>query len=886
MIGENELQRLEEDKKRTHNWKRWGPYLSERQWGTVREDYSEDGNAWRHFPFEHAHLRTYRWGEDGLLGFCDRQGRLCFSPAFWNGNDPIIKERLFGLTGEQGNHGEDNKELYYYLDSSPTHTYSKALYKYPHSEYPYKELIEENQRRGLDQPEYEILDTGAFNNSKSFDIQVEYAKASPDDILIQISITNLAPTPAKLTALPKLWFRNTWVWGCEHEGCSLKPTISRETENKLRIESDSLGTFYFEADVSSNGLPPKIALAENETSTKALYGTDNYTPYTKDSFHRWIVESDETAVMHEGSGTMAMVRYDLNLAPQETVSLRLRLYSKSDSPSHALGPSFDSALSGAKQQVEDFWQKLLSKDASPEEREIQRQAYAGLLWTKQFYHYSVHDWLKGDSSIAETPESRKNGRNHNWTHLFNRDVISMPDKWEYPWYAAWDTAFHMIPFAEIDPDFAKDQLILFLREWYMHPNGQIPAYEWALDDVNPPTHAWACWEVYAMGKRNGAPDIDFLKRVFTKLLLNFTWWVNRKDTQGNNLFGGGFLGLDNIGLFDRSKPLPGGAELQQADGTAWMAFYCTQMLSISLELAASDRTYSDVASKFFEHFMSIADASNHFADRGLWDDQDGFYYDEIVYPNGESKPLRLRSLVGLLPLIAALPLRQSTLDILPGFRKRMDWYLKNRKDITRQITAMSVSEDNSDRLLALPTKERLLRLLAYLFDEKEFLSPYGIRSLSKAYDAEPYRMNVDGQHHELRYRPGDSDTHLFGGNSNWRGPIWFPANYLIIQALDRYHDFYGDSLQVEYPTGSGNRQTLQACADDIRQRLYSIFKTNPQGQKPWQGENPKAAELSGADQLQQFYEFFNPENGKGHGASHQTGWTALVATLIREKYQD
>ncbi|WP_234033562.1 MGH1-like glycoside hydrolase domain-containing protein [Pelagicoccus mobilis] len=763
MIGESEIQRLAEDRERKRNWKRWGPYLSERQWGTVREDYSPNGDAWKHFPFEHAHLRAYRWGEDGLLGFCDRQGRLCFTPAFWNGEDPIIKERLFGLTGEQGNHGEDNKELYYYLDSTPTHSYSRALYKYPQAGYPYQDLIAKNRQRGLQDSEYEILDTGIFDNGKSFDIQIEYAKGGPNDILITFTFKNLAATPAKLSALPKLWFRNTWFWGCEHEGCSLKPSIRLESPNKLRLERDTLGTFYFEAEPSSSGVAPHFALAENETSTRALYGEENYTPYTKDAFHRWIIDNDPSAVRHEGTGTIAMARYDLAFRPGEEITLNFRLYSEKEAPKQSFGRSFTTQFNKAKKQADTFWDTSLTSSADREEQDIQRQAYAGLLWSKQFYHYSVHDWLKGDPAVAQPPESRKQGRNHNWTHLFNRDVISMPDKWEYPWYAAWDLAFHMVPFAEIDPDFAKKQLILFLREWYMHPNGQVPAYEWALDDVNPPTHAWACWEVYKMGKQNGSPDIDFLKRVFSKLLLNFTWWVNRKDPNGNNLFGGGFLGLDNIGLFDRSKPLPGGAQLHQADGTAWMAFYCSKMLSISLELAAVDKTYSDVASKFFEHFMSIAEATNHFAGRGLWDEEDGFYYDEIVYPNGNSQPLRIRSLVGLLPLIAALPLHKSTLDELPGFQKRMEWYLNNRQDITSGITALSSSESCNDRLLALPTKERLLRLLSYLFDEDEFLSPYGIRSLSKVHEEKPCFLNINGETHELRYCAGDSDTYLFGG---------------------------------------------------------------------------------------------------------------------------
>jgi len=882
MIGKSEFARLEEDNQRVKNWKRWGPYLPERQWGTVREDYSEAGEAWEHFPFEHAHQRAYRWGEDGLLGFCDRECRLCLAPAFWNGQDSLIKERLFGLNGSQGNHGEDCKELYYYLDSTPTHTYSRALYKYPQTAFPYQDLIQKNADRGLNDPEYELIDTGAFENDRYFDAQIEYAKNGPNDLLVTLSITNHGPETATFCALPKLWFRNTWIWGCEHEGCSLKPFISFDGDKRLRLERDSLGTFFFHADTASNGVEPTIALAENETSTQSLYGKDNYTPYTKDSFHRWVIDRRTDAVRFEGKGTIAMVRYDLEIPPGETVSISLRLHSKDETPKTIFGTPFKAAFNQAKKQAEAFWEAVIPNELDVEEKSIQKQAYAGLLWTKQFYHFSVHDWLKGDPAVGSPPESRKKGRNHAWKHLFNRDIISMPDKWEYPWYAAWDLAFHMLPFADIDPNFAKQQLLLFLREWYMHPNGQLPAYEWAFDDVNPPTHAWACWEVYNLEKKAGRGDVDFLKRVFNKLLLNFTWWVNRKDPAGNNLFGGGFLGLDNIGLFDRSKPLPGGAALHQADGTAWMGFYCAKMLSISMELARIDKTYSDVASKFFEHFMAIAEATNSCEDSGLWDEEDGFYYDQIVYPDGNSQRMRTRSIVGLLPMIASLQLKEDLLEELPGFRKRMNWYLDHRKDITNLITALDTSNSGQDRLLAIPSKTRLLSLFRYLFDEQEFLSPYGIRSLSKAHQDEPYSLNVGGEHYELHYCPGDSDTYLFGGNSNWRGPIWFPINYLIIEALERYHKFYGDSLTVEYPTGSGRMRDLAFCADDIRKRLIKLFKSDRDGTRPWHGAYSQFGNNDAFADHQLFYEFFNGDTGAGHGASHQTGWTALVATLIKE----
>ncbi|MDQ8182833.1 hypothetical protein [Pelagicoccus sp. SDUM812005] len=884
MIGESEKQRLAEDATREKNWKRWGPYLSERQWGTVREDYSADGQAWRHFPFEHAHLRAYRWGEDGISGFCDRQGRLCLAPAFWNGKDPLIKERLFGLNGEQGNHGEDCKERYYYLDSTPTHTYSKALYKYPQTEFPYEQLRQENAKRGLQDPEFELADTDAFRDDRYFDIQIEYAKAGPNDVLLRLTVTNRGPETAAITALPKLWFRNTWIWGCEHEGCSLKPKMIFTSPSSLELNREGLGRFRFAAGPASDGTEPTIGLAENETASKVLYGEDNYTPYTKDSFHRWIVEKQADAVMlGQGQGTLAMARYDLEIPAGQAVTIPVRLHSEDETPTQLFGTDFENAFATAQSQADRFWDETLTAAADPEERATQRAAYAGLLWTKQFYHYSVHDWLKGDSDVAHAPPARKQGRNHNWEHLFNKDILSMPDKWEYPWYAAWDTAFHMLPFSDFDPDFAKQQLLLFLREWYMHPNGQLPAYEWALDDVNPPTHAWACWEVYLHGKAKGQPDLDFLKRAFSKLLINFTWWVNRKDPEGRNLFGGGFLGLDNIGLFDRSKPLPGGAVLNQADGTAWMAFYCSKMLSIAMELAHCDKTYSDLASKFFEHFMSICEAANHLTHGGLWDDEDGFYYDEIEHPDGSRTTLRVRSLVGLLPLIASLSIPQETLDELPGFRKRMDWYLNNRKDITRFVEALPSSSIGQTRLLALPNRERLTRLLGYVFDENEFLSPYGIRSLSRVYEKQPYTVAVNGEQLELRYCPGDSDTHLFGGNSNWRGPIWLPVNYLLVEALDRYHKAYGDSFEIEYPTGSGQYRSLEYCAQDIRKRLVLLFKKNGDGRRPFQGPQLHALDN---DEPQLFYEFFNPETGKGHGASHQTGWTALVANLIRELHRE
>jgi hypothetical protein len=875
-----EFIRLAEDASRTKNWKRWGPYLPERQWGTVREDYSEDGDAWRYFPFEHSDLRAYRWGADGLLGITDRKGRLCFNPCLWNEKDSILKERLFGLSGHEGNHGEDCKELYYYLDSTPTHSYSKALYKYPHAAFPYEKLRSENKNRGIDQPEYELLDTGVFDENRYFDFEVEYAKGAPNDLLIRLTVTNQGSETAPIVLLPKIWYRNTWSWGCEHEGCTLKPQIASGPMGQLDLNHSSLGKFHlaYEADMA-----PELGFSENETDTETLYQTSTYTPHTRSAFTRWIRDGSREAV-HSDKGTMAMLRYRFELKPGESQTIRLRLFDPQDVDiSHPLS-NFDTLFQNRKEEADQFWDNTLNSNLNKEERELQRQAYAGLLWSKQFYHYSVSDWLKGDSGIAHPPEARLKGRNNQWSHLYNRDVISMPDKWEYPWYASWDLAFHMVPFAKMDPAFAKSQLILFLREWYMHPNGQIPAYEWALDDVNPPTHAWACWQVYRIEARKGEGDVDFLKRVFSKLLLNFTWWVNRKDPEGNNLFGGGFLGLDNIGLFDRSKPLPEGATLHQADGTSWMAFYCTTMMEISLELARFDPSYEDIASKFFEHFMSIADAINHFGEDGLWDSETRFYYDEIHFSNGHSEKVKARSLVGLLPLIAVLPIEMNAINALPGFRKRMDWYLEHRKDITTTINCQWTADGVSETLLlAIPTEDRLRSVLGYLFDEDEFLSPYGIRSLSKVHEESPYSLKLDGDGQAIRYCAGDSDTWLFGGNSNWRGPIWFPLNYLLIESIKRFGSHYGDRFTIEYPTGSGVMKTLDQCANDIENRLKRLFFKDENGRRPYNNQYPQLDQSEDFGDYHQFFEFFNGDTGQGHGASHQTGWTALIATILDQK---
>ena len=877
-----ERKRLREDARRKKNWKRWGPYLSERQWGTVREDYSAESDAWESFPFEQADKRAYRWGEDGLLGLCDRQGRLCFATALWNGKDERVKERLYGLNGNQGNHAEDVKELYYYLDSTPTHSYNKALYKYPQSAYPYEQLKHENQQRDRLVPEYEITDTGVFDEERYFDVQVEYAKGGPNDILIRISVQNRGPEAAELHVLPKLWFRNTWIWGCEHEGCTLKPVIEKVSPGELRLNHETLNDFVLKTKKSSDGIKPNFLFCENETNTQALYGKPQYTPYVKDGINRYFVEGDKNAVSPNGRGTICAIHYPLMLDAGAKSIIEMRLYSADETPKSVFGKGFSKVFETRLNEAHRFYDGVVCHTQNATHRDIQRQAYAGLLWTKQFYHYSVRDWLKGDDAVAPAPKERLKGRNVDWDHLFNKEVISMPDKWEYPWYAAWDLAFHMIPFADIDPHFAKEQLILFLREWYMHPNGQMPAYEWGFDDVNPPVHAWACWQVYQRGKLAGNADLGFLERVFHKLMLNFTWWVNRKDPDGNNIFAGGFLGLDNIGLFDRSKPLPGGGRLMQADGTAWMAFYCSNMLSIALELAKHNSNYEDVASKFFEHFVNIADAINHFGGSGLWDKEDGFYYDKLRHADDSSSSvsLKIRSLVGLLPLCAVGVLEENTINNLPDFRKRMNWYLESRKDITQQISCMHCDRGNHRYLLAIPSKTKLTQLLKYLFDEDEFFSDFGVRSLSRYHESKPYQMQIDGEEYQVRYNPGESDSWLFGGNSNWRGPVWFPINYLIIEALEVYFDYYGDGFRVELPSGSGKMLNLGECAEQIRQRLSALFIANDEGDRPCHGGDARYRDNAHYKDLLLFHEYFHSETGQGLGASHQTGWTALIASLL------
>ncbi|MGA2737457.1 MAG: glucosidase [Bryobacteraceae bacterium] len=875
-----ELARLAEDERREKNWKRWGPYLSERQWGTVREDYSASGACWEYFPHDHARSRAYRWGEDGLLGICDRECRMCFALALWNGRDPILKERLFGLNNHEGNHGEDVKECYYYLDSTPTHSYMKALYKYPQAPFPYTWLVEENHRRGREQAEFELEDTGIFDEQRYFDIFVEYAKAGTDDVAIRISAVNRGPERAALAMLPTLWFRNTWSWGREGEGYWPKPRIYKAGDTALLAEHASLGKYRLEAPGAN-----QLLFTENETNMERLFGVKSAGPYVKDAFHAYLIEGRSDNLNPRNEGTKAAALYRLELDPGASATIHLRLASDNGGDDAvASSPSLDAEQVFQQRQGEadEFYATWLRDGYSDEPRRIARQACAGLLWTKQFYYYAVGPWLEGDPAQPPPPAGRENGRNRDWKHLYNRDVISMPDNWEYPWYAAWDLAFHTIPFAKLDPNFAKEQLVLLLREWYMHPNGQVPAYEFSFGDVNPPVHAWACWRVYKMTGPRGGRDRIFLGRVFQKLLISFTWWVNRKDVEGQNIFSGGFLGLDNIGVFDRSQPLPGNVKLEQADGTAWMASFCLTMLSMALELAAEDPEYEDVASKFFEHFVAIASAMNSLGGTGLWDEGDGFYYDQLRV-DGNTVPLRVRSAVGLIPLIAVQVLDYDIIARLPGFHKRMDWFLTNRQDLTQQISYME--QDDSDghthRLLGIPSLGRLLRVLKYMLDENEFLSPYGIRSLSKFHQQHPFILHTDGAEQRVDYEPAESTSGTFGGNSNWRGPIWFPLNYLLVEALERYHHFYGDHLRVECPTGSGRMMNLKEVAGEIMARLARIFLPGEDGRAAWQSCPHYAKDPNWRD-LTLFYEFFDGDNGRGLGASHQTGWTALVVRCLED----
>ncbi len=871
-----ERERMAEDARRERFWSRWGPYLSERQWGTVREDYSADGDVWRYFPHDHARSRAYRWGEDGLLGICDYDYQCCFALALWNGRDPILKERLFGLDGHEGNHGEDVKEAYFYLDSTPTHSYMKALYKYPQAEFPYRLLVSENGRRGRADPEFELADTGVFDEERYFDVEIEYAKSAPDDVLVRITVTNRGPDAAPLVLLPTLWFRNYWSWGRSRLP---RPVIEVVGASTLVADHPVLGRFHLQAA----GPAAELLFTENETHFERLWGTDSRTPYVKDAFHRYIVNGETTAVNPAKRGTKAALLYRQTIAGGGAARLELRLSVEHELPDVPFGRGFGETFRQRQREADQFYSGVVPRKSTAEQARVARQAYAGLLWSKQAYNYVVREWLEGDPASAPPPANRWQGRNHDWQHFFSRDVLSMPDSWEYPWFAAWDLAFQMLPFARLDPEFAKRQLVLLLREWYMNPSGQIPAYEFAFDDVNPPVHAWAAWRVYKLTGPKGARDLLFLERVYHKLLVNFSWWVNRKDTRGNNLFSGGFLGLDNVGVFDRNKPLPGGEYLEQADGTAWMAFYAATMLSISLELAMHDAAYEDMASKFFEHFVQIADAMNTVGGTGLWNEQDGFYYDQLAV-DGQRTPMRIRSIVGLVPLFACECIDQETIDALPGFKKRMEWFLANRSDLQEQISYMEEDEalNHTRRLLAIPSRDRLVRVLERALDESEFLSPYGVRSLSRYHRDHPFTLTEDGAAYSVRYTPGESDTYLFGGNSNWRGPVWFPINYLLIEALERYHHYYGESLRVEYPSRSGRYMNLGEVATELAKRLTAIFLPDASGRRPVNGTDTRFASNEHWRDLVLFYEYFHGDNGCGAGASHQTGWTSLVTRCIEK----
>ncbi|MFI5229988.1 MAG: glucosidase [Gemmatimonadales bacterium] len=878
-----EERRLDAQRAGLADWRLWGPYLSERAWGTVREDYSATGDAWRFFPHDHARSRAYRWNEDGLLGISDQSQRLCFAIALWNGHDTILKERPFGLSGKEGNHGEDAKDYWFHLDNLPSHAYMRALYKYPQRPFPYEQLLAENARRGPGDPEFELLDTGVFDDDRYFDVTVEYAKGSPTDILVRITVANRAPEAAALDLLPTVWFRNTWSWGSLGYEPSLSELPSTDRAVCVLAEHESLGRYHLTAEGS-----PELLFTGNDTNTARLFNVPNARTFVKDAFHDYVVNGRRDATNPEHTGTKAAARYRLTVPARAEQVVRLRL-SSNVSGAAAFGPAFDALLAMRRREADEFYAPLAPAEVSDDERAIQRQAFAGLLWNKQFYHYDVQQWLTGDPGQPPPPPERWSGRNHNWTHLNNHDVISMPDTWEYPWYASWDLAFHAVALALVDPDFAKEQLVLLLREWFMHPNGQLPAYEWEFGDVNPPVHAWAAMRVYQIERRiRGIGDVEFLERVFHKLLINFTWWVNRKDADGRNVFQGGFLGLDNIGVFNRSEPLPDGARLDQSDGTSWMAMFCLNMLAIALELARNDRAYEDVATKFLEHFFYIAHAIN---DRptaagaeidDLWDNQDQFYYDLLRLPEGRNNYVRVRSMVGLIPLLAVETMDAELLDLLPGFRSRLEWFLRYRGNLVGDAASVTRSGASDRRLFAVVSESRLIAILHRMLDETEFLSAHGIRSLSRWHADHPYELLLDGRSlGRVDYEPAESRSGLFGGNSNWRGPVWFPANYLIIEALQKFDWYYGPAFTVEYPTGSGRKLTLWEVSVELSRRLIGLF-TEHDGRRAVFGGVERFQKDPYWRDLIPFNEYFNGDDGAGLGASHQTGWTALVAKLIQQ----
>ena len=874
-----EQERLEEANSGRAPWRLWGPYLSERQWGTVREDYSPNGTAWDYLSHDQTRSRAYRWGEDGIAGLSDDQQRLCLALALWNGKDPILKERLFGLTNSEGNHGEDSKELYYYLDATPTHSYLKMLYKYPQRAFPYAWLVEENRRRSKLDPEFELIDTDAFQDDRYFDVFVEYAKASPEDILMQVNVSNRGPETALIHLLPQLWFRNTWSWGYN----ASRPLVQALPDNTVLAQHSVLGEYTLCGEGA-----PSFLFCDNDTNARRLYGIQDASGYLKDAFHEFLIQGNSKAVNPSRTGTKCAAHFQLTVPAGGEVKVRLRLASRSNTPSFA---DFDEVMGCRRQEADEYYSDLQNGLNDQDAKAVQRQALAGMIWSKQYFYYEIREWLQGDPAQPAPPSARKYGRNHEWTHLNNANVVSMPDKWEYPWYAAWDLAFHTISLALVDSEFAKQQLILITKPYYMHPNGQLPAYEWAFGDVNPPVHGWAAWRVFQIDRKqrrgrhpDDPGDLAFLERVFHKLLLNFTWWVNRKDAAGRNIFQGGFLGLDNIGVFDRSAPLPTGGYINQSDGTSWMAMYSLNLMRIALELAKQDHVYEDIATKFFEHFLQIADAMTNIGDGiGLWDEADGFFYDVLNLPNGQMIPLKILSMVGLIPLFAVETLEPELLDPVPEFNQRLEWYLNHRPDLAALVSRWHVPGAGDRRLLSLLRGHRMKEVLRRMLDESEFLSDYGVRALSRSHLEKPYAFYWNGNSMTVQYQPGESTSGVFGGNSNWRGPIWFPVNYLIIESLQKFHHYYGDDFKIECPTGSGRYVTINDVAVELSRRLMRIFGRNEKGRRPVFGQNDRLQSDPHFRDYINFHEYFHGDNGRGVGASHQTGWTGLIAKIMQPR---
>jgi hypothetical protein len=870
-IADTEEGKRLEDTRTGAPWRCWGPYVSDRQWGTVREDYSPGGTAWEYLPHDHARSRAYRWGEDGLAGFAGDHLYLCLGLALWNGHDPILKERLFGLTNNEGNHGEDVKELYYYLDGTPTHSYMRMLYKYPHAAFPYRQLVEENARRGQGDPEFELIDTGVFDGNRYFDVDVEYAKSTPDDILCQVTVTNRGPEAATIHVLPHLWARNIWSWHPIPE----KPSLSGHSNGSVTTYHPNLPAMRFSCEQAE-----ELLFCENETNGHRLFGM-NAKGYFKDGINDYIVKGDKNAVNPHKIGTKVAAHCRADLAPGAQAQFRFRLAVIEE------GEAFDVAMRRARAEADDFYDAVQFHMDDADSRLVQRQALAGLLWSKQYYALDVREWLRGDILQPAPPESRLHGRNVDWGHLYNSDVVLMPDKWEYPWYAAWDLAFHCVTLALIDSEFAKEQLVLLTREWYMHPNGQLPAYEWAFGDVNPPVHAWAAWRVYEIDRRarGGQGDRAFLERVFHKLMINFTWWVNRKDSEGRNIFQGGFLGLDNIGIFDRSAPLPTGGHINQSDGTAWMAMYTLNLMRIALELAGRDHVYEDIATKFFEHFLLIAEAMTNIGGDGvgLWDEEDEFYYDVLELPGRDPTPMRVRSMVGLIPLFAVEVLDSTIVQRLPQFARRLHWFLSHRPELARLVSRWMDSSDEERHLLSLLRGHRMKCLLRRMLDETEFLSDYGVRSISKYHEQHPFVLEHDGSRFAIGYAPGESTSGVFGGNSNWRGPIWLPVNFLLTESLYRFHRYYGDDFRVEYPAGSGTFLSLAEVANELARRMCALFLRDKDGRRPVLGPPPTVPGRPDFQEYPLFYEYFHGDTGRGCGAAHQTGWTSLIALLLQAR---